>query len=1094
MRSALNCRYQQGSPGSIAGVAHRSEDNPDLEVILGSWGVLIGALPQGFSELAPSGTGDGEFYMCDAYNDNTKGLSFDFWKISGFGSPGGGGGGRRRSTKGDGLEHDDDDDDEEEAAAEGVGVVQQSLSDTLFAGTATPQPEGLQSSQRRQLYRGYGGGNGLSVCLPSDCNANDVKIISGYYYFWMKCGAQMDSGVAALNSCGAKLCPRRITNQAATAAALDGAPDWARAAKAPTVSAPGGCNATLTAKCAKATGRECVRCITEAVTTPPDLACLNEAGITAVAGFCAEHGAKGLPTPPSNDCSDLFVTKCKPTLNTSAAACATCVAGATAGVAAKAKCTNGPGIEAVAGYCASDGRAPSPPAPPGPGPRPGPPPPGPPGPAFDPLDCYYDVCHSSYGVDDFEATGLHAELLSSGGDGLRRQLQHHGGGGGGSCPEKHESIELDELGTFWVGYIILTMVTIAVASSPYPFGLAGLLDKVKAAAAKPMSSLDVHSIQGAAAAAPLGGAPDTDMPPACARHPVMTKLLEIAYCWNIQRNFKSLCKKDPGIEGMGVLNGMRVMAIMAIVLGHTFAFMQEHTTNYGLTGIVANRESVIGIIGNHHVQENGTSIAFLSVDTFFFFSGFLAFYSMLTSILSQEMNGAKDFAIKSIKWSWAVFIHRYMRLTPMYFFLLMFFTHIFPAIGDGPNWKEGIESGGPTGGVTFCKKYWWTNILYISNLYPCQFWNHHDPSNPVNDWGGDKCDNGSGELGCMIQTWYLSNDYQMFMVAIPCAILFKWKIAAAYAYLAALMAGSLGYSTYLMTHFYSTFCDMNICSGGYGGRRMLYKGGGGGGYGYSSLCDSSDPTCSPTFCDSPNKADVQVMYYDKPWTRFPPYGIGMLLALLLVHLRREPDTAAGKKSVSTTVFKPAKFHSNGVPDVSNATARPRPLPVPVLLVTWVGALVLLWYCAYGTYYAIPDAATPHTCPWGGDWAPPAYELPDGGCNTYLYDRSPCSSSSGIAACEACVHKENNHSSFTAAGCTAAKGEAWCAEDNEPDAGTDYGSRTHSFHDLFFSVTFRMWWAVGVAFIVWASMAEQGGPIGAFLGSSMWCVAAPFHSC
>ena len=20
----------------------------------------------------------------------------------------------------------------------------------------------------------------------------------------------------------------------------------------------------------------------------------------------------------------------------------------------------------------------------------------------------------------------------------------------------------------------------------------------------------------------------------------------------------------------------------------------------------------------------------------------------------------------------------------------------------------------------FCKKFWWTNILYISNLYPCQ--------------------------------------------------------------------------------------------------------------------------------------------------------------------------------------------------------------------------------------------------------------------------------------------------------------------------------------------------------------------------------------
>eukprot|EP01051_Picozoa_sp_SAG22_P013353 SAG22_NODE_1483_length_4324_cov_14.395266_5_plen_145_part_00 len=67
----------------------------------------------------------------------------------------------------------------------------------------------------------------------------------------------------------------------------------------------------------------------------------------------------------------------------------------------------------------------------------------------------------------------------------------------------------------------------------------------------------------------------------------------------------------------------------------------------------------------------------------------------------------------------------------------------------------------------------------------------------------------------------------------------------------------------------------------------------------------------------------------------------------------------------------------------------------------------------------------------------------------------------------------------------AAAKAWCAEYNEPDSSKDYGTRTHSFHDLFFSVTFRMWWAVAIAFIVWASMAEQGGPIGALLGSSFW---------
>ena len=40
------------------------------------------------------------------------------------------------------------------------------------------------------------------------------------------------------------------------------------------------------------------------------------------------------------------------------------------------------------------------------------------------------------------------------------------------------------------------------------------------------------------------------------------------------------------------------------------------------------------------------------------------------------------------------------------------------------------------------------------------------------------------------------------------------------------------------------------------------------------------------------------------------YGVGVMLALMLMHLRREPDGSA------TT------FLSNGVPDVNNKTARP----------------------------------------------------------------------------------------------------------------------------------------------------------------------------
>ena len=105
-----------------------------------------------------------------------------------------------------------------------------------------------------------------------------------------------------------------------------------------------------------------------------------------------------------------------------------------------------------------------------------------------------------------------------------------------------------------------------VFAAAWPLGLAGLLDKVKAAAAggnKAVQAAADRGIQdgGSANGQQLVAAGDSGVP-ACAQSSVVKKLLEVAHCWNIQRNYKALCKPDPGIPGMAVLNGMRVMAIM----------------------------------------------------------------------------------------------------------------------------------------------------------------------------------------------------------------------------------------------------------------------------------------------------------------------------------------------------------------------------------------------------------------------------------------------------------------------------------------------------------------------------------------------------
>jgi hypothetical protein len=688
----------------------------------------------------------------------------------------------------------------------------------------------------------------------------------------MKCGTQFDDSMSSFPKvleCGQALCPARFPMPPGPG---NSALSTVRPKKQ---QAPPSCGQAIAKACAtEATPdpenpNRCARCVSQAATGDIE-ACVNHAVFVAVASFCAAHNVSNSPIPPSNGCSDLFEKPCKPDLG-NVSKCADCVVQQTVSALGTPKipCANPSAmrenVEAIAGFCASQHGSPSPaPGPPGPpppppspspGPRPPPPPPGP-GPSppsspakFDPLDCYYDVRGE---------------------------------------PEKIEQVQLDGWGHFWAVYIVLTVITIAIASSPYPIGLDGLLGRVKKfqAGLRLSNTANIPAIQSApstryppgiaiqsapsttetrdatpdssinaplipkdsrAAMAAALGSPLQKPPPACARSKCIEKLLAVAHCWNLQRNYASLLKPDPGIPGMAVLNGMRVMAIMGVVLGHTFAFMQfSMIDNRGLAEIVASRKSAIGIIGNQHVQENGTSVAFLSVDTFFFFSGFLAFYSMLTSIQTQQMQTPAEFGKKGTKWTWAVIIHRYCRLTPMYLFVLMFFMHILPSLGDGPNWKSDLVDGeGPTGGVTFCKKWYWTNLLYISNLYPCQFWEYKSSNQDAN-W--DTCDNGSGELGCLIQTWYLSNDFQMFIVAIPCALLFKWKVWAAYSYLAALMIASLSYSWYLMTHYLSSFCDMNICGRSYGG----------GGYGYGDICDSSDPSCTPTFCSSKLKTDVQV--------------------------------------------------------------------------------------------------------------------------------------------------------------------------------------------------------------------------------------------
>lgn len=117
---------------------------------------------------------------------------------------------------------------------------------------------------------------------------------------------------------------------------------------------------------------------------------------------------------------------------------------------------------------------------------------------------------------------------------------------------------------------------------------------------------------------------------------------------------------------------------------------------------------------------NGSQI----VQTFFQMSGFLLSIHFFTTRAR----------LKEVRWSVvvAVIVYRFIRLTPAYAFVLLLHATWLPKLQDGPLWLRGTQTE-----KYFCRKNWWTNLLYVNNYV-----NADEP--------------------CLQQAWYLACDYQLF--------------------------------------------------------------------------------------------------------------------------------------------------------------------------------------------------------------------------------------------------------------------------------------------------------------------------------------------
>ncbi|XP_037961082.1 O-acyltransferase like protein-like [Teleopsis dalmanni] len=191
------------------------------------------------------------------------------------------------------------------------------------------------------------------------------------------------------------------------------------------------------------------------------------------------------------------------------------------------------------------------------------------------------------------------------------------------------------------------------------------------------------------------------------------------------------------------LHGIRSLSIVWIIYLHCY-LMMTYSPNINAVELRNWFQSVYSMV----LQR-----ASISVDTFFFLSGLLV---ALVSFRSMEKTKGK----LNVPLMW---LHRYLRLTPVLALAVLFFMTFYRLMGEGPIWQN------ITGAYKLCDETWWATLLYVQNYAA------------------------AGKM-CFGHAWYLAADTQFYFISpIFLFIIWKWhkRGLAAVAIFGLLMVGCL---------------------------------------------------------------------------------------------------------------------------------------------------------------------------------------------------------------------------------------------------------------------------------------------------------------
>ncbi|XP_028028597.1 nose resistant to fluoxetine protein 6-like [Bombyx mandarina] len=202
-------------------------------------------------------------------------------------------------------------------------------------------------------------------------------------------------------------------------------------------------------------------------------------------------------------------------------------------------------------------------------------------------------------------------------------------------------------------------------------------------------------------------------------------ITELITSFSVINNVKKIIStKQQGNLGLECVTGIKALSMIFILGGHACLFIASGPVMDATAWDRLIRTPLNGFMLNNA----------LLVDTFLFLSAFL--FCRLLLIELDKRRGKLNVI--------PILVFRYIRVTPAYAVIILFYMTWFPKIGEGPLWDDRLLLERER-----CMESWWANILYINNY--------------VNT-----------DQMCMFQSWYLSVDTQLFFVA-PIFIYSLWR-------------------------------------------------------------------------------------------------------------------------------------------------------------------------------------------------------------------------------------------------------------------------------------------------------------------------------